>query len=467
MADLNPSPRVRVGVTGLNSAGKTVFLTAIVHALYHRGGIAGVSAVRDGRLKGIARLPAHAEDAASGFPYEANADAITGVSGTPRWPDSTDRVSKAVIALRHTPSSWFTRKLGDRELRVELVDYPGEWLLDVLLAKYDYDEWSRALFNEMETPEAGPEAKAFLNYVNNLEPDDPHDVDRHARTAAHLFRDYVLARREANGRANRLHPGRFLIPGPGMDVQMPVLSFAPLPEHLRESGSHSAIRRIPGIRRTLSLWQTMAERFDGYRRTVVKPFFNTTLSRLDRQIVLVDLLGHLARDGAGVPLLDGELRDLQESMRIGRGWLPNRIAPSIDRVLYASSKADLVPDDQHDALLERMRRAVANASESVRFRGAETRVMTLSALKATWEVDADDAPDRRYVAGRHADGNTYMHFPGSVARARLPMDDDARTTAAPFELERFQPPTGLRRHDAWPHYRLDRVIEFILGDRMA
>jgi hypothetical protein len=459
--------RVRIGVTGLNSAGKTVFLTALIHALRQRGAIAGVSVVREDRLKGVERLPMASDDTAASFPYDANADALTGADGEPRWPPSTDRVAKAVLALRYRSGNQILRHLGDRALRVELVDYPGEWLLDVLLAQHDFAAWSRAVFQEMESPEAGPEAKAFLAYVNDLDQDSTVDVEEKARTAAELFRSYVRARRDATGRANRLHPGRFILPGPGMDVTMPALTFAPLPPRPSAAGGFGGLSRLRGLAGPRTLARTMAARFDSYRETIVRPFFERTQARLDRQVVLIDLLGHLARDGAGVPLLDGELRDLQEAMRIGRTWLPRWLLPAIDRVLYASTKADLVPADQHDVLLERMRKAVANASESARFRGADTRVMTLAALAATRDVSARDRPDRGYVAGRHADGNAYMHYPGELDRARPPVDASGSLAVAPFEIERFQPPAGLGRNESWPHRRLDGAIEYLIGDRLS
>ncbi|MBK1697791.1 YcjX family protein [Rhodovibrio salinarum] len=467
--DLDLHRRVRIGVTGLNTAGKTVFLTSLVHALRHRGAIANVSAIRDGRLKGVEVMPLDASDGVAAFPYQANADAITGADGgAPRWPESTDRISKIVLAVRYTPTNALTRQLGDRQLRIELVDYPGEWLLDVLLARSDYDTWSQALLGEMQTTGDSPEARAYLDFVNQTNATTRQDLDHWAGTAARLFKQYVEARRDATGRANRLHPGRLLLPGPGMDPDMPSLTFAPLPPAGRDA-VNGVLQAIPFVRefggRTLR--QVMAERFDTYRRRIVQPFFDQTFAKLDRQVVLVDLLGHLARDGIGMPMLDDELGDLQESMRLGRGWLPRQIRPSVEKVLYASTKADLVPSDQHDVLLERMRAAVGQSHEAARFRGAETRVMTLAALAATREVTAQDRPGRRYVAGLQTDGNAYMHDPGDLANAPM---DGTRTpdqSQALFALERFLPPKGLGRRDAWPHKRLDRAIEFLLGDDLA
>ena len=211
--DLEFHRRIRIGVTGLNTAGKTVFLTSLIHALRHRGTIANVSAVREGRLKGVEIQPLAASDGVAAFPYQANADLITGGGGTsPRWPAHTDRISKIVLAVRYTPTNAVARQLGDRHVRIELVDYPGEWLLDVLLARMDYAAWSRALLHEMRTTGDGPAARAYLDFVTRTDPAARRDLDHLAGEAARLFTAYVEARRAATGRANRLHPGRLAEP---------------------------------------------------------------------------------------------------------------------------------------------------------------------------------------------------------------------------------------------------------------
>lgn len=467
MLGLDVHRRVRVGVTGLSAAGKTVFLTALVHALRYRGTIANVSAVREGRIKGVEILPLGASETAANFPYEENCAAIAPRDGLPRWPQSTDRVSKILLSLRYRPANSIAARLGDQKLLVELIDYPGEWLLDLWLQRYDYERWSQDVMREMETPESGPEARRFLEYINSLDYDtaDVPDLEYKAQTAARLFKDYVVARRNATGRANKLHPGRFLLPGPGQDENMPALTFAPLPPALGSAWLRQLQRRH-------TLRRVMTERFDSYQSTVVRPFFRKNFARLDKQVVLVDLLGHLMRDGGGVPLLDGELRDIQSALRIGRSWLPRQLYPTIDKVLYASTKADLVPAEQHDVLLERMQKAVGRSNEAASYRGARTKVMTLASLLATREVTAEDRPDRRYVAGLQPDGQEYMHSPGNLARAATFEEDDDPFPAPQqaldlFEVQRFLPPPGLSRKDAWPHRRLDKVIEFLLGGELA
>src|ERR1043166_9870856 len=59
-------PTVRLGVTGLSGAGKTVFITALVHNLLHRGRLPVFEAFASGRIA-RARLEPQPADAAPRF----------------------------------------------------------------------------------------------------------------------------------------------------------------------------------------------------------------------------------------------------------------------------------------------------------------------------------------------------------------------------------------------------------------
>src|ERR1043165_8418217 len=66
-------PTVRLGVTGLSGVGKTVFITALVHALLNGGRLPVFEALASGR---IARgtLKPQPDDAVPRFDYESHAD---------------------------------------------------------------------------------------------------------------------------------------------------------------------------------------------------------------------------------------------------------------------------------------------------------------------------------------------------------------------------------------------------------
>jgi len=69
------SPNLRLGVTGLSRAGKTVFITALVHNLIHGGRLPLFDPVRSGRLA-RAYLEPQPDDSVPRFAYEDHVRAL-------------------------------------------------------------------------------------------------------------------------------------------------------------------------------------------------------------------------------------------------------------------------------------------------------------------------------------------------------------------------------------------------------
>src|SRR5690625_6588932 len=80
--------RVRLGVTGLAEAGKTVFITALVQALLHPGNLPRLGVAAQGRLRTVLLRPQPSQDLPR-FPFEDCVARLTGVKGPPDWPEST------------------------------------------------------------------------------------------------------------------------------------------------------------------------------------------------------------------------------------------------------------------------------------------------------------------------------------------------------------------------------------------
>ena len=79
------TPTLRLGVTGLSRAGKTIFITALVHNLLTGGRLPGFAPLAEGRFIG-ARLAEYPDAAIPRFAYEQHLEALTGK--TPHWPES-------------------------------------------------------------------------------------------------------------------------------------------------------------------------------------------------------------------------------------------------------------------------------------------------------------------------------------------------------------------------------------------
>src|SRR5437763_2188822 len=140
------NPTVRLGVTGLSRAGKTVFITALIHGLSRGGRFPVFEAYSSGRIA-RAHLAPQPDDAVPRFAYESHLRALIEER---RWPNSTVDISELRLVID------YQRQNGaDRTLTLDIVDYPGEWLLDLPLLNKSFEQWSReSLALSRESPRA-------------------------------------------------------------------------------------------------------------------------------------------------------------------------------------------------------------------------------------------------------------------------------------------------------------------------
>jgi predicted YcjX-like family ATPase len=462
------NPTVRLGVTGLSRAGKTVFITALVHGLVRGGRFPVFGALAEGRIA-RAYLAPQPDDDVPRFEYENHLRALVDER---QWPESTRQISELRVVIEYQ-----TQNGAARTLTVDIVDYPGEWLLDLPLLNKSYEEWAR---ESLEVSRHGPRAQLaaeWHRHVTALDPLAPAD-EQAAIVNARLFADYLRACRQERFSMSLLPPGRFLMPG---DLAgSPALTFAPL--ELPAEGTPS----------DKSLWAMMRRRYESYKDVVVRPFFRDHFARLDRQIVLVDALAAFNAGPAAVRDLERALTSILDCFQIGRNSLWSMlIRPRAERILFAVTKADHLHHSSHDRLEAILKRMAERAIKRANFAGAEVDVIALAAVRATREAQvgrhgeslpsiigtpaADETAD-----GRVFDGNKEVAvFPGD-----LPADPDdlfrpdsqifrgltvSSADDADYRFLRFRPPLLERTEDrvpALPHIRLDRALQFLVGDRL-
>src|SRR5262245_57089238 len=97
------TPGVRLGVTGLARAGKTVFITALVRNLVAGGRLPFFAAMAEGRIA-RAYLEPQPDDRVARFAYEEHLAELAGAP--PRWPESTRRLSQLRVTVEYTPRRW-------------------------------------------------------------------------------------------------------------------------------------------------------------------------------------------------------------------------------------------------------------------------------------------------------------------------------------------------------------------------
>lgn len=455
------TPTLRLGVTGLSRAGKTIFITALVHNLLTGGRLPGFSPLAEGRFIG-ARLAEYPDATIPRFAYEQHLDALTGKS--PVWPESTRRISQLRVVLRFQSANWYSGMAGPSTLNLDIVDYPGEWLLDLPLLGLSFTEWSAEALERAHRPGSGKEAKPFLDLLASIDPAGEASDPAAERLAA-AFTEYLRRSRE-HGALSTLPPGRFLLPG---DLEgSPALTFAPLP-----LPPHSA--------RHGSLYAMLEHRYEAYKDLVVRPFFRDHFARLDRQIVLVDALRALNAGPAAVSDLETALTAVLGCFRQGEtNPLLRPFVRKIDRILFAATKADHVHHTSHDRLEAILNRLVANAAKRARFAGAETRSIALAGIRATREGTITEAGEAlptivgTPMIGESLDGSTYdgkteiALFPGDLPERPESLFEDGTPVALNFL--RFVPPKNLDANASGdvvlPHIRFDRAMDYLLGDKL-
>lgn len=453
------TPTIRLGVTGLSRAGKTIFITSLVHNLIAGTRMPLFGAMAEGRLIG-AQLAEQPDDQVPRFAYEKHLEDLTGRD--PQWPASTSRVAELRLTLRYQSASWLGSMTGPRAVHLDIVDYPGEWLLDLPLLTKSFSEWSAEALGLARNP---PRLKLAGDWLKAVENADPlaEATDTAAEGLAAAFTGYLRACRADEHGLSTLPPGRFLMPGE-MEGS-PALTFSPLPGPAETPRSNT-------------LYAMMERRYEAYKRHVVKPFFRDHFARLDRQIVLVDALSALNAGPAAVRDLETALTDILRCFRVGDGNpISQLLTRRIDRILFAATKADLLHHTSHDRLEALLGRLVDDAAKRAKFSGARTEAIALSSVRATREGTVKHEGETlpciigRPREGEELEGHTYdgkeeiAFFPGDLPQNPESLFQAAEAVSA-LKFLRFRPPLRDARTSPLPHIRLDRATEFLLGDRL-
>jgi predicted YcjX-like family ATPase len=447
---------LRLGVTGLSRSGKTVFITSLVANLLDRGRMIRLEAAAEGRIQSVFLQP-QPDDLIPRFEYETHLAKMTGPE--PVWPTSTRSISQLRLSFRVQPSGVMSAVRGPRTVHLDIVDYPGEWLLDLPLMSQSFAKFSEQAIALAKTGARSDLSAEWLDMLYKLDPGAPVNEEQ-ANALAAAFGYYLRACQEAG--LSACAPGRFLMPG---DLHgSPALTFCPLPV-------------LPKGTRPLkaSYARAFERRFEAYKSKVVKPFFTDHFSRIDRQIVLVDALGALHSGPAAIADLRDAMSDVLSCFRPGRNsWLSKITGRRVERILFAATKADYLHHSQHNALTAILQALLRDAKDRAEFSGAKTATLALASLRTTTEASIPhDGADLDCVRGQLQDSGKMAamyagELPGDphqvLAEANVDakgwLDDD-------YAIMAFRPAKNVLKPGMGPpHIRLDRAAEFLIGDKL-
>jgi predicted YcjX-like family ATPase len=459
LTELARGSTINLAVTGLSRAGKTVFITSLVHnllsALHQPFRMPFLKVVADGRLVG-ARLAGDKTNHLPQFPYKRNIEQMAASPAS--WPARTTEISEIEIDIRFTPTGALGVLLGwigsgVATLKLKIIDYPGEWLLDLPLLDQSYAQWSHTTLQLCRRGIRAETARDFIAFLS----DHRHDAsasEEDARRAYELYRQHLLAARDQHG-LNFLQPGRFL--DPGSLGENSYMWFAPLyiPDDLQR-GTDGTLAAL------------MERRFEAYKTEVVMPFYSEYFGNYSRQVVLVDIVGALLAGREVFEDTRHALDAIMESFRYGHGGIIMRLLQDtrIEKVLFAATKADHVPEVQRDHLAALLRNMVALPALDVSSSNATFDVTALASVISTEEDTQEiDGHQVQVVVGKPVGSETRAKFFIGNVPARPPRP---QAWGKPFlNIPVFEPPViDVSPIDGIPHIDLDLALEFLIGDQL-
>lgn len=437
---------VKIAVTGLSRAGKTAFITSFVNQLLYSStheNLPFLHASRDKRLVGAKRIP-QSNMMVPSFAYES---AISMVHSVPaKWPEPTRDVSEIKLAIKYHPESRAKRLVSKTHtLYVDVVDYPGEWLLDLPMLKLNYNEWSEKQMNSLHGTRRTL-AKDWLQSLNIF--DARADADEKlVGEIAEAYTQYLHKCKDHG--LHWVQPGRFVLPGELKGA--PVLQFFPMPVEKCQGGKNSA-------------YEMLESRYEEYRTQIVKRFYKHYFFTFDRQIILVDCLSPLNAGYESFMDMRAALEELIDSYHYGKNHFLSRLfSPKIDKVLFAATKADHITPDQHGNLLNLLNQMINPMWQRVAYENISMKCLSMASVRATTagHVNVNGKPHSA-IRGTDESGNDITIYPGEVPK-KLPQADF--WSHSTFDFTSFNP-NVYDIDTPLPHIRVDTAMEFLLGDKL-
>jgi len=430
---------VRIGVTGLARAGKTALLTSIAANLLAAGaGLPALPALT-ARLGGRRLRVSAASAGAADLPRFDTAFHLGALArDPPAWPARTQALSLLALELEIGQPGPFAA-LPAQRVRLELLDYPGEWLLDLPMLGLGFGAWSAGTLRRLEKRREAADFLAFLRVLPVTAPAD----EALARSGHLLYRALLRTLRDKAG-LSLLQPGRFLMPPPGGEP--PWLEFFPYPG----DGPLAALLR---------------SRYEAYVEAVRTQLFSPAFGQVNALVVLADLLSALHDGPAAFADTTAALAEVAEALRWrGPALLPNWLAAvlgfGISRVAFVASKSDHVAERQRGNLA-----ALAAALTRLPIgRFVRTASFAVAAVRCTedvvWTLEGHPVSAvRGRLLGAERAGRSY---PGEVPDKPPGPEFWAHPFLALPDFEPMRLPLGGR--GGVPNVNLDALLAFLLED---
>ncbi|SFS81458.1 hypothetical protein SAMN02910357_01991 [Succinivibrio dextrinosolvens] len=440
---------IKIGVTGFSRGGKTAFITSLVNTILNFGN------------EGISdRLPRFSEYEKAGiyyggiapnhdlsvpaFPYHEYYDCL--VKDNPQWPVATDNISEIRLEIRFKENRLLMPG-NNRNLYLDIWDYPGEWLIDLVLLNLSYEDFSRMMLaqvNKLSKLISCTEPLLALGErLSPLKTPDP----RQLKDSVALYVKWLLECKKAG--MSLIVPSRQVLPGNLAGA--PIIEFMPW------------LWEIPEDYPKNSLYAVMKKRYESYKKDIVQNFYETIFSKLDRQVILIDCFSALGGGREAFVNVNDTFEILLKNFSYGENNLLQRIfSPKIDKVIFAATKADQITYDEEKHLLSLLRSMVTSASHEIRGQSSNCQYMVLSSIAATKCLEVNYQGKNTQVLSTGREEDKYF-YPGSIPSqwSEQSMEDFKQH----FILRELQPPV-ISPGDPIPNINMDVMLSYLLKDKL-
>ena len=445
---------VKLAVTGLSGSGKTAFITALVKQLTTQANDKNLpffDVMREQRHIATKVVPQEALKVPT-FDYPQALNALLPSDGMPTWPASTERINTLRLAIKYQSASGLRGHFSPQStLYLDIIDYPGEWLLDLPMLEQSYSQWCEQQYPLLLQHPRVNTSSEFLNALDQLDLNAPVDESVLAKIAE-LYQ-HMLVGLKKDTKLAMLQPGRMLMPG---DLKgAPLLLFFPV--NFKQVNSDDIIAG--------SNLEHLIKRFNAYVKEVVKPFYNEHFKHFDRQIVLVDVLSALNEGHETLQEQSSVINQLLAHFNYGEsGFFKRLFKPNIDKILFAANKSDHISAKHHKDLALLLDSLVHEQTNYLKFDGVQIETMAMSSITATQPRQVTDKGQTlECIYGKPLNEQDWLtYLPPQPPNRMLNKNE---WPAQGFEFLSFAPmPTPDKQ---LKHIRLDHVMQYLLGDKLS
>ncbi|WP_063706825.1 YcjX family protein [Pseudoalteromonas gelatinilytica] len=442
---------VKLAVTGLSGSGKTAFITALVKHLTSQAddkNLPFFDVMREKRHIATKIVPQQALTIPT-FEYTNALAALLPVDGEPAWPASTERINTLRLAIKYQSNSGLRGHFAPQStLYLDIIDYPGEWLLDLPMLEQSFTDWCESQYSLLQQTARNEKAKPFLTALAELDLSANVDESKLADVAT-LYQQLLIGLKKDTKLA-MLQPGRMLMPGELKGA--PLLQFFPVahvPDDITEGSNLAHLKK----------------RYKAYVKEVVKPFYEQHFRHFDRQIVLVDVLSALNEGSETLHEQSRVINQLLAHFNYGEASFFKRLfKPNIDKLLFAANKSDHISAQYHKDLALLLDSIVHDQTNHLKFEGVQIETMAMSSICATEPRQvAEKGQQLACIYGKPLGEQEWLTYLPPQPPSRLLNKQEWPKQG--FEFLSFSPlPCPDKR---LKHIRLDHVMQYLIGDKLT